>query len=144
MNFIIKTFDELTAAELYEILKLRAEIFIVEQNCPYQDMDGTDYKSLHIFLKEDERVIAYARAYDKPNEKDTVKIGRVVTLRHGEGLGRKLMEASLAAVRERGYKKAYLEAQQYAIGFYEKFGFKVVSGVFMIDKIPHVAMEADI
>ena len=143
MNFTSKPFDKLTAKELYEILRLRAEIFVVEQNIVYQDMDGTDYVSLHFFLKEDERVAAYCRAYPKTNCPDTVKIGRVVTLRHGEGLGRKLMEYALPIVRKEGYKKVYIEAQEYALGFYEKFGFKVVSGLFMIDNIPHKAMELE-
>ena len=141
MNAIIKKFDELTAFELYEILKLRAEIFVVEQNCPYQDLDGIDYDSLHIFYEQDKKVIAYLRIFPRKDDKNTLHIGRVLTLNHGTGFGRKIMEEAIKAIKEANGKKIYLEAQTYCIGFYEKFGFKVISPEFILDGIPHVEME---
>ena len=144
MNAIIKKFDELTTHELYEILKLRAEIFVMEQNCPYQDLDGIDYESLHIFYEQDKKVVAYLRIFPHKDDKNTLQIGRVLTLNHGTGLGRKIMEEAIKAIKEAHGKKVYLEAQTYCIGFYEKFGFKVISPEFILDGIPHVEMELDI
>ncbi len=142
MNVIIKKFDELTTTELYEILKARAEIFIMEQNINYQDMDDIDYNSLHCFIKEGDKVIAYLRAFYKSEDKSVVKIGRVLTLEHGKGIGRIMLEASIPAIKEKMQcDKIYIEAQKHAIGFYEKFGFVTTSGEFLEEGIIHVAME---
>ena len=145
MNVIIKKFDELTTTELYEILKARAEIFIMEQNINYQDMDDIDYKSVHCFIQEGNKVIAYLRAFYKSEDKSVVKIGRVLTLEHGKGVGRILLEAGLPAIREKmPCDKIYIEAQKHAIGFYEKFGFVITSGEFLEEGIIHVAMELNV
>ncbi|MDE7267910.1 MAG: GNAT family N-acetyltransferase [Lachnospiraceae bacterium] len=142
MKYIIKRFEELTTVELYEILKLRSEIFVVEQNCVYQDLDNIDYQSLHIFCEENQNVLAYLRIYPKHGETDVVQIGRVVTLKHRTGSGSALMEKGIQTIKDTmNYKKIYIVAQKQAIGFYEKFGFIVTSGDFLEDGIPHVAME---
>lgn len=134
-----KLFSELTTKELYEILKARAEIFVVEQNCVYQDLDGRDYESLHIFQEENGNVTAYLRAFFKDDS--TVQVGRVLTLRHGTGLGGKLLEEGIRIIRERMKpERLYVEAQCYAIGYYEKAGFRVCSDEFLEDGIPHVRM----
>lgn len=101
MYFQAKFFDELDTKELYEILKSRAEIFIMEQNIQYVDMDNIDYDSLHCFLVEDGRVIGYLRAFYQDDEKSIVKIGRVLTLRHGYGIGKELMQESIKAIKEK-------------------------------------------
>lgn len=140
MKVISKTFNELTTKELYEILKSRAEIFVVEQNCIYQDMDDNDYKSLHVFLNENERVIAYLRAFMKDEE--TVQMGRVLTLQHGSGIGGMLLKEGIAIIKERFTpKRIYIEAQCYATGYYVREGFRVCSDEFLEDGIPHVKME---
>ncbi len=145
MSVIVKGFEELTTTELYEILKARAEIFIMEQNINYQDMDDIDYGSLHCFIKEGDKVIAYLRAFYKSEDKSVVKIGRVLTLEHGKGMGRTLLEESLKVLKKRmPCNKIYVEAQKYAIGFYEKFGFIPTSGEFMEEGIIHVAMELEV
>ncbi len=145
MNVTVKIFDELTTTELYEILKARAEIFIMEQNINYQDMDDIDYSSLHCFIKEGDKVIAYLRAFYKNEDKSVVKIGRVLTLEHGKGVGRVLLEESLNAVKEKMHcNKIYIEAQKHAVGFYEKFGFVTTSGEFLEEGIVHVAMELEV
>lgn len=145
MRVTVKTFDELTTTELYEILKARAEIFIMEQNINYQDMDDIDYRSLHCFIKEGDKVIAYLRAFYKSEDRSVVKIGRVLTLEHGKGVGRVLLEESLNAVKEKMHcHKIYIEAQKHAIGFYEKFGFVTTSGEFLEEGIVHVAMELEV
>ena len=142
MKYIVKKFEELTTVELYEILKLRSEIFVVEQNCVYQDLDDIDYHSLHIFCEENHKVFAYLRIYPKRGEPNIVQIGRVVTLKHRVGSGSALMEKGIQTIKETmNYKKIYLVAQKQAIGFYEKFGFIVTSEEFLEDGIPHVSME---
>lgn len=138
----IKFFDELTTTELYEILRARAQIFVVEQNCPYQDLDGLDYDSLHVFYESGGRVAACMRAYPKDGEEGVAQIGRVLTLEHGRGLGGMLLREGVKAVREKlGVSKIYIEAQCHAVGFYEREGFRVISEEFLEDGIPHVAME---
>ena len=134
-----KNFDELSTNELYEILRARAEIFVVEQNCVYQDLDGIDYESLHVFAEEGGKVTAYLRAFYK--DEDTVQMGRVLTLRHGEGLGGKLLREGIAQIRARMHPaKICIDAQCYATGFYEREGFRICSEEFLEDGIPHVRM----
>ncbi len=142
MNFIAKTFDKLTTNELYEILKARAEIFVVEQNITYQDMDDVDYQSLHCFFEEDGKVVAYLRAFFKDESEKIVKIGRVLTVEHGKGLGRKLLEESMPEIiRFFEPERIVIDAQKYAVPFYEKFGFSVTSDDFLEAGIIHQAME---
>ncbi len=140
----IKTFDELTTRELYELLRLRAEVFVVEQDCPYQDLDGKDYNSVHLFYENDKgEVMACVRAFEM-NE-GTVQLGRVVTRYHGMGLGGKLLAAGVEMIKDRfGTKQIYIEAQAYAIGYYAREGFKVSSDEFLEDGIPHVRMLLDL
>ena len=143
MNLHIKTFEQLSSTELYEILKARSAVFVVEQTCPYQDIDGGDYESLHVYLEEEGKLLAYLRCYVQ--DEYTARIGRVLTMERGKGLGRPLMEAGIQAVREH-YKanSVYIEAQCYAIGFYNKFGFEVCGEEFLEDGIPHVPMTLDL
>lgn len=143
MEFTVKFFDELNLDELYEILKARSQIFVVEQKCMYQDIDGTDRRSLHIFYTENEKVIAYMRAFYKDEE--TVQVGRVLTIEHGLGHGALLLENGIKAIKEKmNPKKIFIEAQTYAIGFYERVGFVKVSEEFLDVGIPHVGMELDL
>ena len=139
MNFIAKKFGELTVYELYEILKSRSQVFLLEQNIICQDMDGVDCESLHCFLWEDGCVIACLRAY-YVNE-DTVKIGRVLTLTHGQGHGRILMNESLRQIKEKmPCKNIIVSSQTQARGYYERCGFKVISDEYIEEGIPHVKM----
>lgn len=145
MEFKIKKFSQLTAEEIYEILKVRAQIFVVEQKILYNDMDDTDYVSLHCFIKDNSKVIAYLRAFEEKDDKKALHIGRVLTLCHGTGFGRMLMEAFLENIRTGSeYKKLRLNSQKHAVGFYEKFGFKTVSDEFLIENIPHFTMELEV
>lgn len=145
MNLISKKFNELTTMELYEILKARSAIFGMEQNIHYQDMDNIDYNSLHCFFMEDNLVIAYLRAFYQSDNKDIVRIGRVLTLKHGNGVGKNLMEQSLKIIKEKmNCQKICMNAQKHAIGFYEKFGFQVTSDDFLEEKVVHVVMELDL
>jgi len=139
MRLICKTFDELTNRELYSILQARAQVFVVEQECAYQDLDDLDYDSLHIFFEDEGRILAYMSALEV--EGSAVKIRRVLTTDRGKGLGRTIMEEGMRIIEERFHpQKMILEAQSYAVGFYERSGFTVCSDEFLLDGIPHKAM----
>lgn len=140
MEFVSKFFDELNTTELYEILRARVEIFVVEQECVYQDLDGRDYNSLHIFYMNDGRAAAYLRAFEK--EKGVVQMGRVLTIEHGKGLGGKLLREGIAEIKKKlSPVKIYIEAQCYATGYYAREGFEICTKEFLEDGIPHVGME---
>lgn len=143
MKFFAKTFDELSTDELYEILKSRAEVFLLEQHIICQDMDNSDKCSLHCFFTDDNRVTAYLRAFS--SDDDTVTIGRVLTLEHGKGLGRELMKLSLDEIKRHfNNKKICVYAQKQAEKFYKKMGFATVSDEYLKEGIPHVTMELDL
>ncbi len=140
MKLVVKYFDDLTTKELYELLKARISIFVLEQNRVYQDLDDKDYHSLHVFFEDNGEVVACLRAFLK--EDNVVQIGRVLTLYHGNGLGGKLLKEGIAQIQNKmNPKKIYIEAQFYATGFYEREGFKICSEEFLKDGIPHVAMD---
>lgn len=144
MDFFAKRFDELNTKELYEILKARSEIFVMEQNIHYQDMDDIDYKSLHCFLADGGKVYAYLRAFYADEACGIVKVGRVLTLRHGNGTGMELMNNSIQAIRQKmNCKKICIDAQKHAVGFYRKFGFEEVSDDFLEEGIVHVRLELE-
>ncbi len=141
MKKVLKRFDELTLQELYEILRVRSAVFVVEQNCVYQDIDETDQRSMHLFYEEDGRIKAYLRFFDKLDEEGTIQIGRVLTMERKKGLGSMLLHECMHLLKEKKIQRAYLEAQEYATGFYEKEGFYIDSDVFLEDGIPHVCMR---
>ena len=141
--FVAKVFDELTTSEIYEILKARAAVFVVEQNIVYQDMDDKDYGSLHVYCEETGKVTAYLRAYE--TEPGVVRMGRVLTLQHGQGLGGKLLNYGLEEIRQKFSPKIIvIDSQCHAIGFYEKVGFKVCSEEFLEEGVMHVKMELEV
>lgn len=145
MHLEEKWFNELTPIELYEILKSRAEIFIKEQQINYQDMDDIDYKALHCYFIQENRVVAYLRAFYIDEANKIVKVGRVLTLHHGKGLGRKILEESINAIRDKMKAKTIsMNAQKHAIGFYEKLGFTVTSEEFLEEGVIHVKMELNL
>ena len=143
MQTIIKTYNELTVDELYEILKLRSIVFVVEQNCAYQDIDDIDKRSYHIYMKEKDKpeIKVYLRVFEK--DKDTAQIGRVVTEKDSrrKGYASKLIEKGIEISKNEMKKtKVYLEGQVYAAQLYEKLGFKIISDEFLEDGIPHYKM----
>lgn len=140
MNWTIKTFDELTKNELYEILKSRAEVFVKEQKISYVDPDGVDYKSWHVFAMDNDRVCAYLRAFK--DSEDTIKIGRVLTLVHEKGTGTQLMKYAISELKAKtGCRKIIMDAQSHAISFYQRLGFTITSEEYLEEGIPHVDME---
>lgn len=136
-----KHFSDLTRDELYGILRLRAEVFVVEQDCPYQDLDNNDQRAIHLFAVCSDEIVACLRVFLKDDGNAT--IGRVVTSKkvRGTGLGKKLMLEGMKCAREeyQGHN-CVIHAQCYAIGFYEKCGFTVCSEEFLEDGIPHKEM----
>lgn len=142
MEFISKNFSELSASELYEIVKSRAEVFLLEQKIICQDLDDVDYKSLHCFFTDGRRVAAYLRAFCSGEDKGVVTVGRVLTLEHRKGLGSQLMKKSIEEIKKHFVcKKISVHAQKQAIGFYEKMGFCTVSDEFLEEGVVHVTME---
>lgn len=142
-GFWICSFDALTTGELYEILRARADVFVGEEKILYPDPDGMDYDSVHVFCVDPEgRVTAYLRMFPKKDEPGVIQMGRVLTREHGQGLGRKLLDAAAsAAARYLDAKEIYVESQKQAAGFYQKSGFHVTSGEFMEAGIPHIQMR---
>lgn len=136
-----KTFQELTTSELYELLRVRSDVFVVEQNCVYQDLDGDDQKSIHLWLTDADKVVAMARVCPAGTHMEEISIGRVITTVRGKGYGKQIMlHAINAAIEYFGAKFIDIEAQEYAKGFYESVGFRQSSDTFMLDGIPHIKM----
>lgn len=139
MDLMIKTFDELTTSEMFEILKTRMAVFVVEQECAYQDIDDIDRNAYHMFLKEKDEIKAYLRVFHR--SEDCAQIGRVLTTQRRCGLGREILRAGIQFVRDKLQKKEiYLEAQTYAMSLYEQEGFCATSEEFLEDGISHVSM----
>lgn len=136
-----KTFQELTTAELYELLRIRSDVFVVEQNCPYQDLDYDDQAAIHLWLTDRDRIVALCRVCPAGTHMEEVSIGRVITTVRGKGYGKQIMLAGMDAAREHfGATRIDLEAQEYAKGFYEQVGFRQSSDTFILDDIPHIKM----
>lgn len=140
MNWQVKKFDELSTRELFEIYYARTEIFVVEQNCPYQEVDHTDLISTHVFQTEDNQITAYARIIPK---QDGIHFGRVIVKKdaRGKGLAKALIEKVLELI-EYTYpnQPVKIQAQAYLEKFYGTFGFKPVSEPYLEDDIPHIDM----
>lgn len=142
MQTYIKRFDQLSTHELYQILKLRVDVFVVEQKCPYEEIDNLDYHAIHVYFKEADEIIAYLRILDKGVESEDVAIGRVISAKRRCGIGSKLLSEGIKAAKENfKAEKIYIEAQSYARKFYENLGFKQISEEFLLDDIPHIKME---
>ena len=124
-------------------MKARAAVFVVEQNIVYQDMDDKDYDSLHVFYMDGCMVTAYLRAFG--TEPGVMRMGRVLTIEHGRGLGGKLLEYALEEIKRRYSPEVIaIDSQCHAIGFYERFGFRVCSDEFLEEGIMHVKMELEV
>jgi len=137
----VRRFSELTNEELYAVMKLRVDVFVVEQQCPYPELDDRDQDALHLWLANDDGIQAYLRVLGPGVESEYAALGRVVTRLRRQGLGSMLLKEGIRAAQDHfGAETLYLEAQLYARGLYEKHGFRQVSDVFMMDGIPHIRM----
>lgn len=141
MELVVKHFKALSLEELYEILRVRVAVFVVEQTCVYQDLDEKDQSAYHVFLKDDKGIKAYLRVLDKGVSYEEASIGRVLTVDRGCGLGEKIVTEGIKVAKEKFQAdRIRISAQLYAKGFYEKAGFKQVSDEYLEDGIVHVAM----
>jgi ElaA protein len=146
MEFLIKSFDELSKKELYDLLSLRAEVFVVEQDCVYQDVDHKDQKAYHILGYKQEELVAYTRMFKPGAYFDKASIGRVVVKESHRGgrLGYELMNATIKAVAD-VFKtnRIELSAQEYLLEFYKNLGFNPIGESYLEDGIPHRRMIKD-
>ncbi len=142
MKTFIKLFNELSLQELYAILRLRNEVFVVEQNCVYQDTDNKDQKAWHIFIKENEEIIAYARVFKPGDYFEKASIGRVVVNPkfRGQELGKKIMNDSINFIKKLGFDEIEISAQTYLLKFYNELGFNRVGEEYLEDGLPHCKM----
>lgn len=140
MNTIIKPFDKLTTQELFNIYKLRVDVFVVEQQCPYHEVDDIDTISHHIYLQNDNsKILAYCRLY---KIEDTFHIGRVIASERRKGYGTQIMKTAIQFAKNNlKANTIIIEAQTYAIEFYKKLGFVEISEPFEEDGIEHVMMK---
>ena len=149
-KFSIKTFDDLTRVDLYHILKARSQVFVVEQQCPYQDIDDLDFDCLHLVAHQDERLVGYCRII--PAKYNTIKtdhdvpmaaIGRVLVLPafRGAAIAQKIMNEAIKYCRKKyGKKPIVIAAQTYLMDFYQSLGFEPASERYMEDNIEHIVM----
>lgn len=145
MQLYIKNFSELTGDDVYDILKARHDVFVVEQNCPCCEIDGRDRGAYHVFYRDNGELVAYLRVLDRGVVFDDVAIGRVLSLRRREGVGTALMRDGIKVAKEKfGADKVAVEAQTYVRSMYDKLGFVQTSGEFLDHGIPHIKMEYEI
>ncbi|MEC2071569.1 GNAT family N-acetyltransferase [Alkalihalophilus marmarensis] len=144
MEWMLKTFNELTINELYELIQLRIDVFVVEQNCPYKELDNKDQTALHLLGYENGRLIAYSRLF-KPGDSygEEASIGRVIVRRDARsfGYGKELLMQSITRLEQLAEgANIKIQAQEYLHRFYQSFGFQSISEVYDEDGIPHVDM----
>ena len=126
---------------MYELLRIRVAVFVVEQNCAYQELDGKDRRACHVFLKDGGKVQAHLRVLDPGISFEEASIGRVIAVKRRCGLGSRILAEGVRVARERLHASAVrIEAQTYARGLYEAQGFRQVSEEFLEDGIPHIQM----
>lgn len=146
INWLVKKFDDLAPHELYAILRLRSEVFVIEQNCIFQDMDNKDQQSYHLMAWKNEKLIGYTRLVPPGVAYDLPSIGRVVTspAERNTGIGKLIMEKSIEELfRLFGKSKVRIGAQLYLKKFYESFGFVQTSDVYDEDGIDHIEMTLE-
>jgi len=142
VNLRSARFADLDAATLYALLRLRVDVFVVEQHCPYPELDGRDLEAgtVHLWLEHDGGPVSYLRVLSEPD--GSARIGRVCTARayRGVGLSARLVQAALDVI---GDRRIVLAAQSYLAGFYTRFGFAVAGPEFVEDGIPHLPMRRE-
>lgn len=141
MKLIIKHFNQLRLDELFNIYKLRVSVFVVEQKCPYQEIDDADKVAYHVYLEDEDGIEAYARVLPKGATYQEASIGRVISKKRRCGLGNRIVNEALKVAEEKFNEKIIkIGAQVYAKNFYEKCGFIQTSDVYLEDGIPHIHM----
>ncbi|AZE51680.1 N-acetyltransferase ElaA [Pseudomonas chlororaphis] len=146
IEWVCKHHTDLGKEQLYAILRLRTEVFVVEQKCAYQEVDGQDLEgdTCHLMAWDDDQLVAYLRLLDPVSQGGDVVIGRVVIApqARGKGLGHELMEHALKQAQKRWpHMPIYLSAQAHLQGYYGRYGFNVVGEEYLEDDIPHIGMR---
>jgi ElaA protein len=143
LKITVFKYQDLSPDRLYEILKLRSEVFVVEQKCAYQDLDNKDEKALHLVGEENNKIIAYTRIFKKGDFFKYSSIGRVLVKKdyRNKNYGRKIMKSSIDRLKkDPKEEKIELSAQNYLLKFYSELGFEKVGEEYLEDNIPHVKM----
>jgi ElaA protein len=144
LKWKIKRFTALSTSELYNLLQLRSEVFVVEQNCVYQDIDGKDQKALHLIGEIDSEIVAYARLFEAGDYFENASIGRVVVGidYRDKKWGHALMQQAISGIEDHfKTKNITISAQLYLQQFYESHGFVATSEMYLEDDIPHIEMK---
>ena len=144
LYFETKTFNQLDVNELYAILQLRTEIFVVEQDCVFQDMDGKDQKALHVLGIYNHKIVAYARLFEAGDYYEFASIGRVVInqIYRNKKWGNNLMQYAIDVIKNQlGTRQITIGAQLYLEDFYKKQGFIRTSDIYLEDNIKHIEMK---
>ena len=144
-KFFYKKFYALSRKEIHDLFLLRSEVFVVEQNCVYQDIDGKDEKAEHVLVKKNKNIIAYARVLEH-NDPNNISIGRIVVSKNerGNSLGSDLLDFILKKIHEEKPKRLIrISAQAHLEKFYRAHGFKRISNTYMEDGIPHISMTLE-
>lgn len=139
----IKSFEEITTSELYEIIRARVDVFVVEQDCPYPDLDGYDQQAVHIWAEQDQDVLAYCRIFNNGIKYPETSIGRVLTTEkaRGKSLGKQLIQYAVETIENRFHtSEVRISAQDYLLRFYSGFGFVDTGKKYLEDNIPHTEM----
>lgn len=147
IKWVTKKFDVLSVVELYQILRLRSEIFVVEQNCVYQDLDNKDQKAIHLFGEFEGKIIAYSRLFKAGDYFDCSSIGRVVVAANyrDKKFGHELIKQGIAEIRNHfNEENITISAQLYLKKFYESHGFIQTSEMYLEDDIPHIEMKISV
>ncbi|WP_298953398.1 GNAT family N-acetyltransferase [uncultured Nonlabens sp.] len=142
MEVLIKSFNDYSTLELYKVMQLRSEVFVVEQDCVYQDLDGKDKEAMHILGYKDQELAAYTRIFKPGDYFEKASIGRVVVSPKMRGLayGQKIMNASINYCKDQGYAAIQISAQCYLHKFYTDLGFNSHGEKYLEDGIPHQMM----
>lgn len=149
IKWICKHHTDLSKEQLYAILKLRSEVFVVEQQCWYQDVDGLDLSgdTCHLMAWQDDELVGYLRLIDPIQQDGDVTIGRVVTAPsvRSRGMGHQLMTQALEQAEKKWPDQPiYLSAQAHLQGYYSRYGFNPVGEIYLEDEIPHIGMRRDL
>ena len=142
----IKTFDQLTTSELYELLRIRSEVFVVEQDCVYQDVDNNDQTAIHIWLTKGGKTVAMCRICAEGTKLASTSIGRVITTERGKGYGMLIMKIAINTVMDHipATDHIEIEAQLTKQKFYERLGFVATSEPFMMEGLMHLEMKLNL
>ena len=139
----IKTFDEITTQELYSVIKARVNVFVVEQDCPYPDLDDYDQKAIHLWAENEGEVLAYCRIFDKGIKYKETSIGRVINTEkgRGKGLSKQFIKYALEVIENRLHQtEVMMSAHDYLLRFYSDFGFVDTGKKYLEDNLPHTEM----